>query len=67
MSHTPGPWEFAPDLLNAAENALEALETACEFLANGTPINNGSDLHTDMVAFRDQLRHVTAKAKGGGQ
>jgi hypothetical protein len=48
------------DLLNAATNAHDVLTSICEFLANGTPVVNGSDLHADALAYRDQLAQAIA-------
>jgi hypothetical protein len=45
----------SPKLLAAATNAHDLLVNVCEFLGNGTPIVNGSDMHADACVFRDQL------------
>lgn len=52
----------SPELFEIATWSLEAFETACDFLANGTPIRNGSELNVDMIACRDKLRSIIAKA-----
>lgn len=42
----------------------ETLRTACEYLGNGTPIHNGSDLHADLIVARDMADEMASS--GGG-
>ena len=51
------------ELFDELSQSHETLTLACEFLHNGTPICNGSDLHADLLVCRDLLSAL--KLEGG--
>jgi hypothetical protein len=50
---------------NQLDHLYETLRTACEYLDNGTPIRNGSDLHADLVAARDMIDEIASASPSG--
>lgn len=48
----------SPRNLTAIRDTYQTLTDVLEFLNNGTPIRNGSDLHADLIVRRDQLQQA---------